>query len=293
MLNIQRILITSDLTEESTVALDWARLIAEPFGAAVTVACVVYPPQVVVMAEASMAGYFPDPPDMDKLENEARERLHDLVGQHLAGLRVKTQTYRDTTAQHGIQQLAADGDYDLIVMATHGRSGLAHFIEGSITGEVLREAKFPVLCLHEGAVPVEKNVQIKRILCPLDFADDHLEAARSAGLLAQTFGAELDYLHVAPYAAESAGWAHEDKGSLADRLKAHVGNLLPPGVPVKYSVRRGAPVTEINECANELEADLIVMATHGEHGILDFFFGSESEQVVRHSQHAVLVCPAK
>ncbi|MDP6505073.1 MAG: universal stress protein, partial [Planctomycetota bacterium] len=89
-------------------------------------------------------------------------------------------------AQHGIQQLAADGDYDLIVMATHGRSGLAHFIEGSITDEVLREAKFPVLCLHEGAVPVEKNVQIRRILCPLDFADDHLEAARSAGLLAQT-----------------------------------------------------------------------------------------------------------
>lgn len=293
MLNIQRILVTSDLTDESAIALDWSRLIAEPFNAAVTFACVVYPPQTVVMTEAALAGFIPDPPNMDKLENDARERLHELVGEHLSGLKVKVQTYRDTTAQHGIQQLAADGNYDLVVMATHGRTGLAHFIQGSITDEILREAKFPVLCLHEGALPVEKKVQIKRILCPLDFDEDHLEAARAAGMLAKTFSAELVYLHVAPFPAESSGWGREDEAVLMDRLKAHVASVRPEGIPLKYSLRQGSPAREINECANKLEADLIVMATHGEHGILDFFFGSDSEWVVRHSQHAVLVCPSK
>lgn len=129
---------------------------------------------------------------------------------------------------------------------------------------------------------------IKRILHPTDFSDVSRYALPYALSFAKRFSAELSILHVLelPYGALSQ--ASEAIGT----AKAKFRDLIPPdsssGIEIVRIVKRGRPSSEICDTAEEIEADLIILATHGHSGLEHAILGSTAERVVRHAPCPVL-----
>lgn len=86
-------------------------------------------------------------------EEKARTRLQEIAAKHLAGMQYKIHTASSTERlfAKAVVQVAKEVDADLIILKTHGRTGLSHLILGSVTEEVVRTAPCPVLTLTSAA----------------------------------------------------------------------------------------------------------------------------------------------
>lgn len=135
-------------------------------------------------------------------------------------------------------------------------------------------------------------IDIRRVLCPVDFSEHADVAADWARDLSDRFGAELHLLHVVavldplipPGAATFASeLVREIQESARSRLDEVAG-----GHDAVTALREGAPFGEIVDYATEQDIDLIVMGTHGRTGISHLLIGSVAEKVVRRAPCAVL-----
>ena len=142
-----------------------------------------------------------------------------------------------------------------------------------------------------------KRVSLNRILCPVDFSDFSQRALTRAGRLALHFGARVTALHVVPLGSTAmmAAGANAGGGSstlpeslfrdqrreAADELARRVGPLRRLGVAVDARVLEGEPWMQIGEAAKALQADLVVMGTHGQTGWDRLRLGSTTENVMR------------
>jgi universal stress protein A len=148
------------------------------------------------------------------------------------------------------------------------------------------EAQIPAQSL--AATPVFK---LRKILVPIDFSDCSKKALAYAIPFARQFGAELNLLHVVePYPAvpEMAPFDYEtiEEGRLElEVLRKGLGNIE----TCRTLVRMGAPATEITGAAKDLDADLIILSTHGRKGLSRMFLGSTAERVVRSAPCPVLI----
>lgn len=147
-------------------------------------------------------------------------------------------------------------------------------------------------------------MDVKKVLFPTDFSDCARQALNHALFLAEDFDAELHMLHAVVLHQEDP--ANPDLQftsdvELLDRLSAIARTRLAElaehttsQVKVRQTERRGFSASVvILEYADEIEADLIVMGTHGHRGAARFFLGSVAEQVVRHARCPVLTLRAK
>lgn len=193
---------------------------------------------------------------------------------------------RNVAAPSAILEYADEQDVDLIVMGTHGRRGVRRLMIGSVAEEVVRRASRPVLTVRADANTPRRLVE--RVLAPVDFSDyTHLTIAHAAAL-AQTYEARLDLLHVVNagafteiYGIEPIAVPANDvvKGAeerLAEIIRDEVGYEH-----VVAEVKLGYPATTIVDVAEEHEADLIAIATHGRTGMKRMLMGSVAEKVVR------------
>jgi nucleotide-binding universal stress UspA family protein len=145
--------------------------------------------------------------------------------------------------------------------------------------------------------PAAPVFRLKRILVPIDFTSCSNKALHYAIPLAEQFGAQLCLLYIAPsyYLApelaplEVTSTETRARADAAAQLSSLAAREVPPGVKVSAYVRQGFPPTEIAMAATELEADLIVISTHGYTGLKHVWFGSVTENVVRHAHCPVLV----
>jgi nucleotide-binding universal stress UspA family protein len=145
---------------------------------------------------------------------------------------------------------------------------------------------------------VAAHIQIKRILVPVDFSAQSLKALHYALSFADQYGAELIVLNVVEpavypselgYIPSEIEALHENVMKNAkERLRELVSKRLPTDRPTEQQVRVGAPFLEIAAAAKEMEADLIVIATHGYTGLRHVFLGSTAERVLRHAPCPVL-----
>jgi universal stress protein A len=139
----RKILCPIDFDDNSLRVLDKAIESARHFGAAVVLVHAV--PLVVQF------GDVPIPVDLyEQQEKAARARLGEIAGQKLGGVEHESVVYTGDVVGsilHAIEKFQPD----LLVMATHGRSGLAHFFLGSVAEAVVRKARCPVLTIRSGA----------------------------------------------------------------------------------------------------------------------------------------------
>ncbi len=158
MITIKNILVPTDFSDFSRYALNYAVAFAQTFGAKITLIHVT--PERELDSIRQVSSYF-EPGQLENLlkerESEDRKQLEEFIPPEL-----KKGTTVETIHMVGIPfidiiKTARQREVDLIVIATHGRSGLSHMLFGSVAEKVVRKAPCPVLSIrhpeHEFVMP--------------------------------------------------------------------------------------------------------------------------------------------
>ncbi len=147
MFKLEKILFPSDFSDLSLHALGFARSLAETYNAELHVIHVVDEACQYWMAVGPNT--LPVGPPVEELVSAAREACDRLVAEHLGG----TDLHIETAVLTGrpfmeVIRYARDEHFDLIVLGTHGRSGLKHALLGSVAEKVVRKSHCPVLTIR-------------------------------------------------------------------------------------------------------------------------------------------------
>ena len=137
-----KILCPIDFERDSLDALEFACRLAKQNSAPVCLLTVIGipPPAATALPPVPI---FPDP----EFEAETRRRLEAIAQENLADVPHEVYVASGNAAPE-ILNLAAEQKIDLIVMGTHGRTGVKHFLIGSVAERVVRESPVPVLTIH-------------------------------------------------------------------------------------------------------------------------------------------------
>ncbi len=193
-----------------------------------------------------------------------------------------------------IVRIAEEEAVEMIVMSTHGRTGLAHVLMGSVAEQVVRRAACPVLTLGQSAPgplkakcpETESDSQGKTVLFATDFSASSNAALQHASSLASQLGARLLILHVEQPLAPYGGGEVYSSYVLdyhSESLKKELDNVRPchSQVPYIHQMVIGDPANEIIRVAKEVKASMIVISTHGRTGLAHLLMGSVAEGVIR------------
>ena len=296
MIPISRILCPVDLSDCSRHALDHAVAIGRHYGAALA-ALFVAPPATPLIHAADLG---PSPLFAFTPEDLAQLRVHveQFVKQSAGDLPFTVLVVQGNVVAEIVWRASTA---DLVVMGTHGRSGLGHLMLGSVTERVLAKAKGPVLTVPPrapAALPVEL---FKRILCGIDFSPASGKALEAAAALATDLGARLSVAHVLerfpivePVMMGGPGTPEYDRVAsevARMRLRGSIPDAIRALGPVHEVVGEGKAYREILRLAAEEHADLIAIGAHGSGGG-PHLFGSTTNQVVRRATCPVLTVRA-
>ena len=140
---IREILLPTDLSEHSKLAMRYANSLAERFGAQITVLHVIEPPAVPPDV------FYPCTRAPDQLATAAERTIKRICEQEkLEWPQLKKCVVQPGVPYEVIVDAAKAQNTDLIVLATHGRTGLAHVVMGSTTEKVIQHAPCPILVLR-------------------------------------------------------------------------------------------------------------------------------------------------
>ena len=296
-INWKKILVPIDFSEGSKMALPYAIGIARDFGATVSLAHVV---PSTTPADLTHLGIVLE-------EKRLLKQAQGLMRQFRANQLPSDTGGKDFVLSGSpapeICRLAAKATFDLIVLATHGHSGLKHLWLGSVAEKVVRHAPCPVLTIREEPLccllPDVNPMRVKRILVPTDFSELSRGAVVRAAQLARRLGAQIDLIYVIePPPYPEYGYAHipMKEAGLRELAEIELANLQHDVPDLKELVRETVVRTgnvpfEILQSALLLNSELIVMATHARKGLKHFALGSNTEKVVRQARCPVLVFP--
>jgi nucleotide-binding universal stress UspA family protein len=157
-----RILVPTDFSAPSDIALEYARTLARHFAAKLHVLHVIEetPLESALGAEALV----PPTPAVrtERLQNALERLSHRITEDDRRELAAKTEVVFGKPS-HTIVDYASDNGFDLIVMGTHGREGIAHLLMGSVAELVVRSARCPVMTVHEGQVEPRVLAKARRM----------------------------------------------------------------------------------------------------------------------------------
>jgi nucleotide-binding universal stress UspA family protein len=239
------------------------------------------PQPVAVMYGAEMG-----PPVVGDYRAESKAYLTRLENR-LAdqGVRVRSLT-EDGPPAGTILETAERENATLIAMATHGRTGLARWVFGSVTEKVLRASPLPLLVLRsfqETPPPAAAEATpFARILVPV--IPFHLRILPYVREFAALFGSRVTLLHVVEPGADP-----RTRTQALEEMNLVVRDFRQAGIPTESRERSGEPAVEILEAAGEEGADLIAITTHKSHGAVRWALGSVTEKVVRAATVPILV----
>jgi nucleotide-binding universal stress UspA family protein len=146
MIDLKRILVPTDFSKYSEVALNYAAAFCEKFGAELILLHVVQ--DLGVFLPDMVTGTPPLAPPVDQLTAAARAALERTVReQKLDRFKVRLEV-REGPPFYEIILLAKEANVDLIIAGTHGRGGLRHVLMGSVAEKVVRKAPCPVLTVR-------------------------------------------------------------------------------------------------------------------------------------------------
>lgn len=274
-MRVENILCPVDFSELSGLGLRHAAALARRHGARLRVL---------------YAHSFQPPPYFSVNELEAlHQRMRDSLGDARAAL-------ERFIAGHGagpaeamvaeglpadvIRRVAADTGAGLIVIGTHGRSGVNRFMLGSVAERVLRESRIPVLTVRGDAAAAPEPP--KKILCPVNNTPAAREALKAALWFKEAFDSELTVVHVPETRPERA---------IAD-VCAWVPEAARPHCSFREMAAGADADHAILTLAREEGADLLVIGAQHRRFFDSTVLGSTTARVVRHAPCPVLTVPA-
>lgn len=290
---IDSILIPTDGSEGALTGAKWGTALASRIGADVYVLSVVAArsdlDEVADAAEPIYASLETD-------AEEAAETVADMVRSADADLDVTTTIKRGTPFQ-SIREYAKRREIDVIAMGTKGRTGLDRVLLGSVTENVLRTARTPVLAVPPNADVSEiDDIAFDEFLLPTDGSDGATIAAdwgialasRLESMVHTVYSVDTSRLSRAQEPDELLSALEHSGEDAIDTVRERASDA---GVSVSGKVATGSPTDVILTAASRHEIDLIVMGTHGRTGIGQWFLGSVTENVVRQADVPVFCVP--
>jgi len=189
-----------------------------------------------------------------------------------------------------IVDLLSNEKFDLCVIGTHGRTGLARILLGSIAEKVVRHAPCPVLAVR----PDSPAKPFRHVVCPTDFSESANHALDLAAKLASPDG-ELTICHVIEVPVAYSGelpiedFARDLDKRSADALANAAARVKATSRVTTRSRIGYAGQQTLALLDDDPSVDLVVMGSHGRTGIKRVLLGSVAEKVLRHARCPVLV----
>ena len=299
MLHVRDILVPTDFSPHATHAITYAVALAKMYESTLHfVHCV----DCSMYAQGTANSKFLSAEDLGTLESSMREHAESQMATFATGFESEGLTFVTHIAigkpAQEILRAAENLSCDLVVLSTHGRSGLDHMVFGSVCERIVRQSSVPVLSIkrksHECVDCVTSEIHVRKVLFPYDFSDYSERALPAAVALCRDFQAKLIIVHVneIPPALPDVmpEVSLQMNAGIDDYARQTMERLKPVlrDVDAELMMLLGAPHREISKLVHEAQIDLVVMATHGRSGVAHMLFGSVAEKVVRTAQCPVL-----
>ena len=296
-IDFDRIVCATDFSDFSNRSLHYGISFAKEFNAKLFVCHIIDQPSISAYSEA-----YIDPADQKKGAFEYAQKILDpFFKGHTLKWELLVRTGQPTEE---IATLIDEKKIDLVIAATHGRSGLKRFVIGSVTERLLHRLSCPLLVVNSLKEPPSLNekrgIALKKILVGCDFSSTSEKAFQIGLSLAQEFESELHLVHIiAPpiYTdlVASASVDAEFQDLLQRRLTEKLDHMIPPEAHswcrVKTSLLDGFPFEEITRYADNHQIDLLVMGIRGRGLVETMLVGSTTDRVIRNAPCPVLCVP--
>jgi nucleotide-binding universal stress UspA family protein len=213
---------------------------------------------------------------LSKMEDITRrqvDKYHNSMGDN--GITVGTATRVGNTAE-GILDYVNNGSLNLIVMATHGHSGISRWAIGSVADKVVRgTSRQPLLLIRaKGAHPdVRAKRILKKALVPLDGSAESEAVIPFISELALSLDMELTLLRVIPKTNHTFSITEEYLQNWGTQLEER-------GIFARYEVKVGSAAECIIDLADELASDMVAMSTRGQTALNIWPLGSVAQKVL-------------
>lgn len=264
---LKNLLFATDFSAVSDAALSYVMALSLHYGSKVHIVHAL-PDALLLRPEA------PDPAVMGSIyegvHSPAQEKIQQLA-KRLQGC--PNQTYvRHGNVSNVVAEMIREHEINLLVLGTHGRTGLGRLVMGSVAEELFRRVTCPVLTVgprvpvtakvlesrHDHHMP-PPQIKFREILYATDFKEDSATNAAYAVSLAREFQSRLTLLHVFEQFGEDL---HEHPGPIDVALRT-LEQLVPDREGLRYEpefmAKYGPPAEVILQTAGEYEADLIIL----------------------------------
>ena len=278
-LHLDRILVPTDLSDFSGLAVKYGALFSRRLGSKLTLLFVdeAFVP-LDIQAMPMVYSFDTDPAFKERMEQQARL--------YAPGVAVDTKILTDAPSR-AIVSVAEEIDAGLIIMGTHGRHGFERAFLGSVTERVLRNTDRPVLSVCPLHFAPEGEIAVRRILCPVNFTDIGRAALAYAAELTNRFSAELVVTYVVETSDQRA-LSHIGP-DLAAWIAPTVGNRM----RYREVVAHGDAAARVLETVADVDADLVVIGSQHRFFSDATVIGTTTERVTRFARVPVVTVPLK
>jgi nucleotide-binding universal stress UspA family protein len=270
---MKRILIPTDFTKYADEAIEVGAQIAKK-----------HDYEIVLIHMLELPGQMNDAikgetsiPEVMLFKRKAEEMLRSIKNRpYLAGINI-TEVVRLDGAYNGINNYIKQNSIDLIVMGSHGTSGIDEIFIGSNTEKVVRLSEIPVLVIKSK----NENFNVKNIVFASDFSKEIKKPFAKVLEFAKLFESKLSLVMICT--------PNSFKSTMSARniITEFVADFDMPEYTFETYNESNIEKGIINY-SNEKEADLIAFCTHGRTALNHFFTGSISEDLVNHAKKPVL-----
>ncbi len=277
-----KILVPIDSSPFSDYAIDYAIFLSQKYGAEITLF------HVIVLYEADVDEEV-HVKQLEEIVKRKEQNTSGLMDRHQQkfvdkNLKISSHIMRGISPPNSILEYCEKHKFDLIIMGTHGRTGIKNWIYGSVAEKVVRLSKTAVLTLHKSP----ESIQINKIIVPVDFSDNSRDGIENAVKIAKDFDAEVEFIHIIEQqlqpsfhvvGIESIFAINPDLKKITSEKLEEFCNIN--DAKSTFTVLEVAAHQSIADYAEESGADLIIMSTHGYTGLDHLLIGSTTERVVR------------
>jgi nucleotide-binding universal stress UspA family protein len=298
VISVKNVLFATDFSASSAAALPYAVAICRRFGSTLHSVHVVSDSSLLMMTGGvdyvSMGTLY------DDAHVEAKQKLERLVA-GLEGI-PRLNYVRHGHVWKNLAAIIESNQIDLIVLGTHGRTGLGKLLLGSVAEDILRHANCPVLtvgprvsghaklpnfesCGHD-LVPPE--LELRQILFATNFSDNAKLEVQEAVALAQEFHSRLTLVHVIEdytQMGRQAGPMEEGIRNLQALIPANAALPYPPETVLEF----GSAAERVLKVAADVDADMILLGAHAYQDIGSTHLPwSSAHHVIAHAHCPVL-----
>jgi nucleotide-binding universal stress UspA family protein len=284
----------------------WEKILVTLDGSDLAELALPYAKELAIAFNSEVALLYVNEPAEQQYRRMHQLYIEDVAAQMKNGIKEVNPVVLDGTPAKEIIDYAEKNKIGLIVMASHGRSGIMPWAAGSVANKVLHTAKMPLLLVRATKPPKRPQGKpiLNRVLLPLDGSEVGEAAVPYVQELMGRLGSEVILLGVVPpgkhirtvggldYVLYPEQDLEQVKAEAREHLDKVYQQLKGKKGKVRVELRAGDIAREIIDYAKKTRASLIAISSHGHSGIAEWVFGSIAHKIVQTSKTPVLVVRA-